>query len=112
MLCYRLKMTAFQKIYFCSRDLADWSKWHISNYFPGLLHTPAKFEKNPPNRCGDIAKSKCRALKTIYTNKLPLQRDGRVAPLTYKQASMGCFMYLLGTVKVHLDEFKNTKANP
>ena len=31
----------------------------IKKNFPGLLHTPAKYEKNPPYGCKAIAKTKC-----------------------------------------------------
>ena len=49
------------------------SSQYIQKNFPGLLHTPAKYEKNPPNGCEAIAKRKCES-------------DGVVSPI-YKQAS-------------------------
>ena len=45
-----------------------------SENFPGLLHTPAKYEKNPPYGCEAIAKRKCGS--------------GGVASPIYKQASL------------------------
>ena len=47
---------------------------HIQKNFPGLLHTPAKYEKNPPYGCESIVKRKCGY--------------GRVASRIYKQASL------------------------
>ena len=35
------------------------SSQHIQKNFPGVLHTPAKYEKNPPYGCEAIAKRKC-----------------------------------------------------
>ena len=45
--------------------------------FPGLLHTPAKYEKNPPSACEAIAKKKCRS-----------SESGGVASPVYKQVSL------------------------
>ena len=49
---------------------------HIQKNFPGILHTPAKYEKNPPYGCEAIVKRKCRS-----------SGSGRVASPIYKQAS-------------------------
>ena len=50
---------------------------HIQKNFPGLLHTPAKYEKNPPYGCEAITKRKCGS-------------RGVASPI-YKQASLvGC----------------------
>ena len=45
-----------------------------SKFFPGLLHTPTKYEENPPYGCEAIAKRKCGS--------------GGVASPIYKQASL------------------------
>ena len=50
------------------------SSQHIQKNFPGLLHTPAKYEKNPPYGWKAIAKRKCGS--------------GGVASPIYKQASL------------------------
>ena len=49
----------------------------IQKNFPGRLHTPAKYEKNPPYDCEAIAKRKCGSGGP----------GGVVSPI-YKQASL------------------------
>ena len=50
---------------------------HIQKNFPGLLHTPAKYEKNPPYGCEAIVKRKCRSGSS----------GGSASPI-FKQASL------------------------
>ena len=70
-----------QKRHFLSCDLyglVEMSLQHIKKNSPGLLHTPAKFEKNQPNGHRVIRKTKHRA-----------GRPGRTGfPPIYKQASL------------------------
>ena len=40
-------------------SLVKMSTQIIQKNFPGLLHTPATYEKNPPYGCEAIAKRKC-----------------------------------------------------
>ena len=45
----------------------------IQKNFPGLLHTPAKYDKNPPYGCEAIAKRKCGSngvASPIYKRRL------------------------------------------
>ena len=59
--------------------LVKMSSQHIQKNFPGLLHTPAKYEKNPHYGCEAIAKRKCRS-------------RGVASPI-YKQAFLaGCLI--------------------
>ena len=46
------------------------SSQHIQKNFPGLLHTPAKYEKNPPYGCEAIAKKNANPAESLlsYTN--------------------------------------------
>ena len=58
------------------------SSQHIQKNFPGLLHTPAKYEKNLPYGCEAIAKRKCGS-------------SGVASPI-HKQASLaGCLTIIL-----------------
>ena len=50
---------------------------HIQKNIPGLLHTPAKYEKNPPYGCEAIVERKCGS-----------GESGGVASPIYKQASL------------------------
>ena len=54
--------------------LVEMSWHHIQKFFPGLLHTPIKYEENPLYGCKAIAKRKCGS--------------GGVASPIYKQASL------------------------
>ena len=62
-----------------SLRLVKMSSQHIQKYFPGLLHTPAKYEKNLPYGCEAIVKRKCGS--------------GGVDSPMHKQASLvGCLI--------------------
>ena len=39
--------------------IGEMSSQHIQKNFPGILHTPAKYEKNLPYGCAAMAKRKC-----------------------------------------------------
>ena len=64
--------------------IGEMSLQHIQKNFPGLLHTPAKYEKNPPYGCKAIAKRKCGS-----------GSSGGVASPIYKQVSLVGYLIII-----------------
>ena len=83
-----------KKTHFWSCDLSDWLKCHRSTFrkkIPGLLHTPAKYEKNPPYGYEAIAKRKCGS-------------GGVISPI-HKQASLAGHLINLQVCMIQCNSF-------
>ena len=68
--------------------LVKMSSQHFQKTFPGLLHTPAKCEKNPPYVCEAIAKRNCGSGGVAS----PMNKQGR-GTLKYRQFLEGKYKY-------------------
>ena len=69
-----------------------------SENIPGLLHTPAKYEKNPPYGCEAIAKRKCRSGRSGKSSRA----SGVASPIN-KQASLVGRLILLNRASTYME---------